>query len=65
MGLEGYYKRFIEGLSHISHPITYLKKKGARFEWTPNCATSFQHLKSLLTSPPILRIVDPNADFVV
>jgi hypothetical protein len=25
----------------------------------------FQHLKSLLTSAPILRIVDPDADFIV
>jgi hypothetical protein len=29
MGLVGYYKRFIEGFSNISHPITSLQKKGA------------------------------------
>jgi hypothetical protein len=28
MGLAGYYKRFIEGFSNISHPITSLQKKG-------------------------------------
>jgi hypothetical protein len=65
VGLVGYYIRFIEGFSNIVHPITYLQKKGARFEWTPNCARSFQHLKSLLTSAPILRIVDSDANFVV
>jgi hypothetical protein len=26
---------------------------------------SFQHLKKVLTSPPILRIADPNKDFIV
>jgi hypothetical protein len=65
MGLEGYYRIFIGGLSHISHPITSLKNKGARLEWTSVCARSFQHLKSLLTSAPILRIVDSDADFIV
>jgi hypothetical protein len=28
MGLVGYYKRFIEGLSNIFHPISSLQKKG-------------------------------------
>jgi hypothetical protein len=36
-----------------------------KFEWTSNCERSFQHLKNLLTSTPILRIVDPNEDFIV
>jgi hypothetical protein len=65
MGIEGYYKRFIKGFSHIMHPITSMQKKGARFEWTLDCARCFQHLKSLLTKAPILRIVDLDAYFVV
>jgi hypothetical protein len=31
MGLAGYYKRFIEGFSKISHPITSLQNKGVKF----------------------------------
>jgi len=65
MELAGYYIRFIEGFSHISHLVTSLQKKGAQFEWTLDFARSFQHLKSLLTSDPILRIVDPDEKFVV
>jgi hypothetical protein len=65
MGLVRYYIIFIEGFSKFAHPITSLQKKGVRFEWTPDCERSFQHLKNLLTSAPILRIVDPNEDFVV
>ena len=34
MVLAGYYKIFIEGLSRITHPITYFQKKWIRFEWT-------------------------------
>jgi hypothetical protein len=31
MGLLGYYSRFIEGFSKISHPITSLQRKGVKF----------------------------------
>jgi hypothetical protein len=65
MGLAIYYIRFIEGFSKISHRITSLQKKGVKFEWTSDCERSFQHLKHLLTSAPILRIADPNEDFIV
>jgi hypothetical protein len=64
-GLAGYYKIFIEGFSKISHPITSLQRKGVKFQWTLDCEKSSQHLKQLLTSSPILRIVDPDEDFIV
>jgi hypothetical protein len=65
MGLASYYRRFIEGFSMISHPITSLQRKGVKFQWTLDCEKSFQHLNKLLTSAPILRIADPNKDFIV
>jgi hypothetical protein len=65
MGLVGYYKIFIAGFSKISHPITSLQKKGIKFEWTTECEENFNLLKELLTSAPILKIVDPNESFVV
>ena len=42
MGLAGYYRRFIEGFSKVSHAITSLQKKGINFEWTSRCEESFQ-----------------------
>jgi hypothetical protein len=65
IGLAGYYRRFIEGFSKIAHLITSLQKKGEQFDSNPDCAKSFQHLKSLLTNASILRIVDPNEDLFV
>ena len=41
MGLEGYYRRFIEGFSKVAHPITSLQKKGIKFEWTSRCEEIF------------------------
>jgi hypothetical protein len=65
MGLAGYYKIFHEGFSNIAHPITSLQRKGMKFQWKLDCEKSFQHLKQLLTSSPILRIAYPNEDFIV
>jgi hypothetical protein len=64
MGLASYYRRFIGGFSNIAHPITSLQREGMKFQWTSDCERSFQHLKQLLTSTPILRIADPNEGFI-
>eukprot|EP00253_Pinus_taeda_P019879 PITA_19879 len=65
MGLVGYYRRFVEGFSKVAFPITSLQKKGKLFHWTPNCQKSFEQLKHLLTTAPILSISDPNKDYIV
>jgi hypothetical protein len=57
MGLASYQKRFIEGFSNIAQPITSLKNKCVWFEWNLDHVRIFHHLKSLLTSVPILSIV--------
>jgi hypothetical protein len=65
IGFVGYYRIFIKGFSKIASPITYLQKNGVKFEWTPKCEDSFQQLKKILTSAPILKIADSDEDFVV
>jgi hypothetical protein len=65
MGLASYYKRFIVRFSKISHPITPFQNKGTKFEWTLKCENNFNLLKELLTSAPMLKIVDPNESFLV
>jgi hypothetical protein len=54
LGLVGYYRRFIEGFSKISKPMTELLEKDKKFEWTPTCEASFQELKKRLTTALIL-----------
>jgi hypothetical protein len=65
MGLARYYRRFIKGFSKISCRITALQMKGTKFPWTQKCEERFQTLKHLLTHAPVLKIVDPEADFLV
>jgi hypothetical protein len=65
MGLVGYYMRFITIFSKISLPITSLENKGVKFEWSAKSEENFQCLKDLLTSATILKVLDPDEDFVV
>jgi hypothetical protein len=41
LGLARYYRRFIEGFSKISKPMTELLKKDKKFDWTSACEASF------------------------
>jgi hypothetical protein len=65
MELAGYYRRFIKGFSKIGCPITTLQKRGVKFTWTSKCEETFQELKYLLTHAPVLKIADPDNDFLV
>ena len=65
MGIVGYYHRFVERFSAIAYPITSLQRKGVKFEWTEKCQNSFDQLKLKLTTTPILKIADPDKEFVV
>jgi hypothetical protein len=65
MGLAGYYRRFIKGFSKIGCPITSLQKNGAKLVWTSKCEEIFQELKYLLTHALVLKIADPDDDFLV
>jgi hypothetical protein len=65
MGLEFYYRRFIKGFSKIGYPITSLQKKCVKFVWTTEYEENFQQLKHLLTIAHVMKIADPNTDFLV
>jgi hypothetical protein len=56
LSLAGYYRRFIEGFSKISKPMTELLVKGKTFEWTPRREASFQELKKRLTTALVLTM---------
>jgi hypothetical protein len=49
----------------IAHPITFLQRKGVKFQWKIECEKIFEQLKQFLNNAPILRIFYPNENFVV
>ncbi|WMV18766.1 hypothetical protein MTR67_012151 [Solanum verrucosum] len=56
VGLASYYRRFVKNFASIATYLTNLTKKEIPFEWTEKCEESFQKLKTLLTTAPILAL---------
>jgi hypothetical protein len=63
--LAGYYRRFIEGFSKISKPMTELVEKDKQFKGMPACESSFQELKKRLTTAPVLVMPDMEKIFSI
>jgi hypothetical protein len=61
--LAGYYRRFIEGFSKISKPMTELLEKDKQSKWMPACEASFQEMKKRLTTTPVLVMPDMEKPF--
>nr|GEX10396.1 putative reverse transcriptase domain-containing protein [Tanacetum cinerariifolium] len=64
LGLAGYYRRFIEGFSKITKPMTKLTQKKIKFEWGDKQEAEFQLLKQKLCSAPILALTEGSEDFI-
>ena len=61
LGLVGYYRKFIPNFASISAPLSDLTKKTvSRIVWTNECEKSFNKLKEVICSEPVLR--SPNHD---
>ncbi|GJV34240.1 putative reverse transcriptase domain-containing protein [Tanacetum coccineum] len=65
LGLTSYYRRFIEGFSMISKPLTKLTQKDKKYEWGKVEEEAFQTLKQKLCSAPILALPEGTKDFMV
>ena len=65
LGLVGYYRRFIPEFSTFAAPLTYLTRKGKKFCWTSDCQRSFEKLKELLCSAPVLAYPDSTSEFIL
>nr|GEX68818.1 putative reverse transcriptase domain-containing protein [Tanacetum cinerariifolium] len=65
LGLAGYYRRFIEGFSKLTKPMTKLTQKKVKFDLGDKQEAAFQLLKQKLCSAPILALPEGSEDFIV
>ena len=65
VGLAGYYHRFVKGFSSVASQLTNLTKQSVPFVWSDECEESFQKLKTLLTTAPILTLPVEGKNFIV
>jgi len=57
LGMVNFYRRFIINMAEVAVPLTPLTGN-VDFEWTADAEASFQRLKMLVTSAPVLRGFD-------
>ena len=65
LGFTNFYHRFISDYSTIACPLLDLTKKDNRWDWTPTCQQSFDDLKKLFLSCPVLHLPDFSKPFTI
>jgi len=58
LGMAGYYRSFCRNFSSVVHPLTSLLSPSRAFVWSPECQHSFDSVKALLCSTPVLAAPD-------
>ena len=65
LGLATFYSKFIQNFSHIACPLHALQAKNAVYQWTPASQSSFDTIKTKLTSAPVLTHPDFKNHFIL
>ena len=63
LGMAGYYRKFCNNFSVIAEPLTNLLGKRVKYVWTDDCQKSFDKLKAILKSAPVLLAPSFNKEF--
>jgi len=65
LGLDGYYRRFLESFSSISSTLMKLTQQKVKFLWFDDCKDSFERLNYKLTFALVLTLYEGTNGFIV
>lgn len=73
LGLAGYYRRFVAGFAKVARPLNRLltgipadkRSQSKKVNWTHECQSSFENLKTALTQAPVLAYANYDKPFIV
>jgi hypothetical protein len=65
LGLANYFRRFMQGYSKLTQPLTRLLRKGVVFAMSDECLQAFEGVKFALTTAPVLAMPDYSKRFEV
>ncbi|KAK4328345.1 hypothetical protein Pmani_001242 [Petrolisthes manimaculis] len=54
-----YLARYLPHLSEVAEPLRALQKKNVEFQWPPALQKTFEEIKKLVTTAPVLQYYDP------
>ena len=54
LGLASYYRKFCQSFATICKPLHKLTEKNHKYDWTPECQSAFNNVKTMLTTAPVL-----------
>ena len=61
LGFANFYRKFIQGYSKTTAPLTEITKKEIGFHWKQEQQKAFDELKELFTTAPMLQMHDPRS----
>ena len=64
LGYCNYYRDLIPSFAHLSDSL-YKASRAAFIEWTPSLEANFEQLKQQMLTPRIVRMPDPQRDFIL
>uniref|UniRef100_A0A8R1IV69 Reverse transcriptase n=1 Tax=Caenorhabditis japonica TaxID=281687 RepID=A0A8R1IV69_CAEJA len=65
LGMVQFYGSFVKDLQNFRGPLDTLTKKDVIFQWTKNCQSAFDNIKSVLKSQLLLTHYDPRLPIIV
>ena len=65
LGKINFHHKFIPHSATILDPLHNLLRKDVKFDWSKECQESFEKVKLLMCSEPILRIFDPESPIII
>jgi len=65
LGFTNFYRRFIQGFSHLARPLFDLTRKDMEWRWGAEEQSAFDSLKERMTMAPILTLPDNSWPFQI
>ena len=65
LGLAGFYPKFVKDFARLAAPLTRLTKQSVQWQWAADEQAAFARLKDAVTAAPVLKVVRPDADFIL
>jgi len=65
LGLANYYRRFVKNFAKVALPMNRLKRKDEKWKWGEEQQATFEQLKAVFTTRPVLATPELDKEFRV